>query len=476
MKKEKELSLSGKDIMPTTEKQRNFSTFGFFLLWIGIAVQLVTFVTAAQLYPALSPTQIIVAALLGNLLVAGLLTLLGDFGIKYGIPYAVFIRACFGYLGTHIPATVRAVPAIFWFGFQTWMGAAALNEISKILFDYSNLTLLIILFGAIQILNTAMGMDAIKKFENLASPAILIIGIYLQYLVMKNFDVTLSSLFSLEGNGGLSLGYGVVVFMGLYITMALNASDFTRFLKVNKQDRQGKWWKTNKGSSIAHTFGLLSSMILFTIIGMTSGVATGNWDPIAVMTEVLGEGNPFILVVCLAFVILAQWSTNISANLLPPAYIVVNYFPKKITFTQGAIIAGIVGLLMQPWQFADYLPQILIAISALLAPIAGIMFCDYYLLRKRQLNLEELYRSGGQYKYWNNINPAALIAYIPAGITVYIFPDYGFFSAFIVSNVLYYPLMKYWIGKKYYQPEIYETISLKHDFEEEADPIEEAIS
>ncbi|MCP3761348.1 cytosine permease [Domibacillus sp. A3M-37] len=475
MKKEKELSLIGKDIIPTKEQERTISTFGFFLLWIGIAVQLVTFVTAAQLYPALSPTQIVVAALLGNLVVAALLTLLGDFGIKYGIPYAVFIRACFGYLGTHIPATVRAVPAIFWFGFQTWMGAAALNEIMKVLFGYSNLTLLIILFGAVQIINTAMGMEAIKLFEMLAAPSILVIGIYLQYLIMNRFDTSLSSLFAQEGNGSVSLGYGVVVFMGLYITMALNASDFTRFLKVNKQDRMGSWLKTNKGSAIAHTLGLVSSTILFTIIGMTSGVATGNWDPIAVMTEVLGEGNPFILVVCLAFVIIAQWSTNISANLLPPAYIMVNYFPKKISFTHGAIIAGIIGLVIQPWQFADFLPQILIAISALLAPIAGIMFCDYYLLRKRQLNLEELYRSGGQYKYWNNINPAAIIAYIPAGITVYMFPDYGFITAFIVSNVLYYPLMKFWIGKKYYQPEIYGKIELKHQLDEKVKINEEAM-
>ncbi|MCM3760145.1 cytosine permease [Alkalihalobacillus oceani] len=467
MKEEKELSLVGRDVLPTKQTDRNITTFGFFLLWIGIAVQLVTFITAAQLFPSLSPVQIVVAALLGNLVVVALLVLLGDFGIKYGISYAVYIRACFGYLGTHIPATVRAIPAIFWFGFQTWMGAFALNQIMVTLTGYSNIMLLIILFGAVQIINTAMGIEAIKKFEMLAAPSILLIGLYLQYLIMDRFDMTLSSLFVMQGDGGLSLGYGIVVFMGLYITMALNASDFTRFLKVSPENQLGSWWDTNKGSAIAHSAGLLSSMILFTVIGMTSGVATGNWNPIEVMTLVLGEGNPFILIVCLVFVILAQWSTNISANLLPPGYIIVNYFPKKITFAQGAIIAGIIGLLMQPWLFADFLPAILIVISALLSPIAGIMFCDYYLLRKRQVNLKELYRSGGQYRYWNNVNPAALIAYVPAGLSVFLFPDYGFITAFLISNLLYYPLMKYWIAKKYDQPEIFGVIELTDSLEEE---------
>ncbi|MFM1655795.1 NCS1 family nucleobase:cation symporter [Brevibacillus sp. B_LB10_24] len=448
------IRLTGKDIMPTTEDQRNISNLGFLMLWIGIAVQLVTFILGAQLYPALSPTEILAACIVGNLIVAVLLTLMGDIGVRYGIPYAVYIRACFGYLGTHIPALIRAIPAIFWFGFQTWMGAAALNVIMEMLTGYANLTLWIILFGAVQIANTAMGIDAITKFEWLASPSILIIGVVLLLMVMNAHSITFSQLFAIKGQGGVSFGFAVVAQMGTYITMALNASDFTRFLKVSGKDQKGTWWQANKGSFWGHTVGLVGSMLLFTFIGLTSGVATGNWNPIDVMVQTLGKDNPLLLIVCLAFVILAQWSTNVSANLLPPSYIIVNFLPHKISFPVAAIIAGIAGLLLQPWNFADYVPQIMMIITALLGPIAGIMFCDYYLLRKRQLQLAELYKAGGQYRYWNNLNPAALIAYVPACISVFFLPDYGFISAFGLSIVLYYPLMKYWIAKVYPQPEI----------------------
>ncbi|WP_336865701.1 NCS1 family nucleobase:cation symporter [Peribacillus frigoritolerans] len=451
---EKGISLKGKDIMPTVNKERNMSAIAYFILWVGIAVQLVTPITAAQLYPALSPLQIIIACILGNLIVAILLTLLGDIGVRYGIPYAVYIRASFGYLGAHIPGIVRAVPAVFWFGFQTWMGAYALDAIMKMLTGYSNLTLLIILFGVVQIINTAMGMEAITKFEWLASPSILIIGIILQVYIMKQHHLTFSEIFSHGGDGGVSMGYAVVVMMGTYITMALNAPDFTRFLKTKTGSSEPNWWKVNKGSFWAHTFGLIGSMLLFTIIGLTSGVATGTWNPIDAMIQTMGKDNPFLLIVCLAFVILAQWSTNISANLLPPGYIIVNLFPRKISFPMGAIIAGIIGLLIQPWNYAEFVPQILMVITATLAPIVGIMFTDYYLLRKRRLNLDELYKVDGQYKYWKNVNPAAIIAYIPSGLSVLLFPDYGFVTALLISMVLYYTLMKYWICKIYEQPEI----------------------
>ncbi|WP_180956637.1 NCS1 family nucleobase:cation symporter [Bacillus canaveralius] len=453
--KEKGISLKGKDIMPTANSERNMSSLAYLVLWIGIAVQLVTPITAAQLYPALSPTEIIVACILGNLIVAVLLTLLGDIGVKYGIPYAVYIRACFGYLGAHIPAVVRAIPAIFWFGFQTWMGAYALNVIMEMLTGYSNLTLLIILFGAVQIINTAMGIEAITKFEWLASPSILIIGVILQVFIMNQHNLTFGEIFAQGGEGGISMGYAVVVMMGTYITMALNAPDFTRFLKTNKNKKnESNWWKANNGSFWAHTIGLVGSMLLFTIIGLTSGVATGTWNPIDAMVQTMGADSPLLLIVCLVFVILAQWSTNISANLLPPGYIIVNFFPRKITFAMGSIIAGVIGLLIQPWNYADFVPQILLIITATLAPIVGVMFTDYYLLRKRKLNIEELYKVDGQYKYWKNLNPAAVIAYIPSGLSVLLFPDYGFVSALFISMVLYYTLMKYWICKVYVQPEI----------------------
>src|SRR5699024_6370423 len=104
MKERGGISLKGTDNMPSKDEERNMSNLSFLIVWIGIAVQLVTFISAAQLFPGLSPMQILVACLIGNIFVALLLTLTGDIGVRYGIPYAVYIRACFGYLGTHIPA------------------------------------------------------------------------------------------------------------------------------------------------------------------------------------------------------------------------------------------------------------------------------------------------------------------------------------------------------------------------------------
>ena len=59
-----------------------------------------------------------------------------------------------------------------------------------------------------------------------------------------------------------------------------------------------------------------------------------------------------------------------------------------------------------------YIYAWLIAYSALLGPVGGIMIADYFVLRKRRLNLAALYSEKGEYRYWKGVNPAAVAAFV----------------------------------------------------------------
>jgi NCS1 family nucleobase:cation symporter-1 len=147
-------------------------------------------------------------------------------------------------------------------------------------------------------------------------------------------------------------------------------------------------------------------------------------------------------------------TSNTGQNLLPPGYVFVNLFPRKITFPVAVIAAGVVGLVITPWNFAEYIPTILLIISALLGPIVGIMVSDYYLIRRTNVNVRDLYEAGGQYRYWNNFNPAALIVYFASAAVGILIPDFSFFVALVVSFFAYYALMKFWILRRYPQSEV----------------------
>ena len=83
--------------------------------------------------------------------------------------------------------------------------------------------------------------------------------------------------------------------------------------------------------------------------------------------------------------------------------------PKKIDFKRGGLITGIIGILIAPWWLLDEISGILVFVSGLLGPVLGILLCDYYVIRKKELNLLALYQTEGEYLYKSGFNPAAMI-------------------------------------------------------------------
>ena len=70
------------------------------------------------------------------------------------------------------------------------------------------------------------------------------------------------------------------------------------------------------------------------------------------------------------------------------------------------------GIVMQPWKLmADYGSYIfgwLVGYSGFLGPIAGVLICDYFVVRKKFLLVEDLYQRHGQYEYSRGFNWTAM--------------------------------------------------------------------
>ena len=128
-------NLSNADIAPVPQSQRDWKAISFFALWVGMAVNIPTYMIAASLVDGgMSWRQAMMTVLAGNLIVLVPMALSGHAGTKYGIPFPVFARASFGINGAHIPSFLRAIVACGWFGIQTWIGGAAIYTIVLIAF------------------------------------------------------------------------------------------------------------------------------------------------------------------------------------------------------------------------------------------------------------------------------------------------------------------------------------------------------
>src|SRR5436190_12646322 len=122
--------LSNADLAPTGPEQRTWRWWHFAALCIGMVLCIPAWMLAAGLTDqGMTPLQATGTILLGNLIVLVPMLLIGHAGAKYGVPYAVLLRASFGTIGARLPAVARAIVACGWFGLQTWVGGGALLAI-----------------------------------------------------------------------------------------------------------------------------------------------------------------------------------------------------------------------------------------------------------------------------------------------------------------------------------------------------------
>jgi NCS1 family nucleobase:cation symporter-1 len=112
----------------------------------------------------------------------------------------------------------------------------------------------------------------------------------------------------------------------------------------------------------------------------------------------------------------ATLSTNIAANVVSPANDFSNLAPGRISFRVGGYATAIIGFVILPWKLTNnYVFGWLNGYGALLGPIGGILVADYWIVRKRELVVDDLYRRGGVYEYRRGTNPAAIGALV-AGV------------------------------------------------------------
>ena len=238
---------------------------------------------------------------------------------------------------------------------------------------FNNVTLMLIIFAVFQIVNALFGMEAMAKFDWIAVPMLGVMFAAIVVSICRKYNVSISDIMNVSAAGNYSMAFAISGVAGGWITMSLNGPDLARQIKRDENYAEESFLKRNKRAIIGQLVGLMAVGIIAMMVGMAAGVFTGEWDLNNVVYS-LYSNNMIILVFCFISIAFAQWSTNTAANLMPPAYILLNIFPK-MKFWMTTIISGVVGLLMMPWkqQGGDFLVVIQSNFSTLLGPIIGIM-------------------------------------------------------------------------------------------------------
>ncbi|KAJ5793601.1 hypothetical protein N7457_000200 [Penicillium paradoxum] len=429
--------LDNDSIRPTPVKDRTWSQLTYIMFWFSATANVSNLYTASTgMAMGLTMWEAIGCSFSGQILAGILMALNGRAGAMYRIPFPVLCRASFGHWGALWPTFNRAAMSIVWNGVNTVQGAQCLYVFLHAIFpsienipdkmgSKSALTSAqMMCFFVYWLINCAFLVVPVPKMKSLVY---IKVGVYYAAaFAMVGWTVSLAggSLQTINAPSekkGSEKSYLIFkfVFLGLAScgTFISNASDLQRYAR-----------KPNDvliGQIVSFPVSNFLVAILGNLIASASKAVFGEliWSPLVFLDRLM-EGERYTsgnraacAIIALAFV----YSTIFSAifeNSIPAGNDIAALLPKYITIKRGFFICAVLSYAICPWYLlssASIFITFLSSYQIFLSAIAGILICDYYLIRRGLLDIPALYvTSPSPYYFLHGFNLRAFLAYIVA--------------------------------------------------------------
>lgn len=463
-------NLHNEDLAPA--EVRNWGAFSIFNVWTSDVHSLWGYYLAASLFLLCgSFLNFVIAIGSGSIVIFVLMSLVGNAGVRTGVPYPVLARASFGIWGANFPAIVRAIVACFWYGAQTAAASGAIvallsrNESMLAFHQNSHFlghsTLEVICFvivWAAQLLIIQRGMETVRKFQDWAGPAVWLMMLLLAiYLVIKAGSFSFGSeiprevliektkdagVFGEPGSPSALLAVAAV-WITYFAALYLNFCDFSRYAPDEKTLRKGNLW------------GLPVNLILFSLVaGVTTTAAYTVYGEVLLHPDQISAkfDSWFLALLAALTFCVATLGINVVANFVSPAFDFANVFPRQINFKRGGYIAAFIALILYPFApWEGGAAHFVGMIGSTMGPIFGIMMVDYYLIRAGRVDVNALYQENGEFRFQNGYNGSAFIAVAIGILFSTILPNftsilpewwglYGWFFGVAIAGVVYFAL------------------------------------
>lgn len=382
--------------------QRTMGPGAFFFIWVGAGISLAEVLAGGFLAPA-GLLAGIAANFLGHLLGNTLLALGGVVGTDHGIPSMVSVRPSFGVRGSYLAAVLNVVQLVGWTAVMLVVAAKALNALSSQLWGFSGYLTWVVAMGAATTAWAWSGRKGWRWLEPIVSGLLLVLSLYVGYRLLSTRG--LGGLQAANEGGGMGFGYATDLVIAMPLSWLPLVADYSRFGRGGTGSFFGCW------------IGYFVSSFLMYAIGLTSSLAAGTADVVEILTG-LEIGAVALVIVAFSTITTAfldVYSTAVSTQ---------NLFPQ---LREGHLIlaAGFIGTLVAAVFPIERYESFLLLIGGVFVPLFGIVLADYFLLRRRKLSVQELFKRGGAYWYVHGVNPIAMIAWVTGVVTYYACTENG---------------------------------------------------
>lgn len=252
--------------------------------------------------------------------------------------------------------------------------------------------------------------------------------------------------------------------LGNYATLGLNIADFSRYAsKPSAQNVQA--------IVIPCIFTVVGLLGIFTAAAAQSAYGHIIWNPIEILDlwQATGSSGGRAAAAFGAIgLIIVTLGINISANSISAANDLMAFCPKYINIRRGQLLAALIGAwACVPWKILASAQKFLAFLGGytiFLGPMTAILMTDYYISRRGNVSVPDMYDFNGMYRYsaryatnWRSV-VALVLGFLPPlpGFINSVSLDtisldsgaknlfaIGYIYSFLAAGLFYWALMKF---------------------------------
>lgn len=403
-------------------EQRN-AMWKILIVRIGSLTCISQLMLGAELGFGLSFWQAFWSTIIGSVILQFVSYGLGVAGEKEGLSTSVLSRwAGFGRYGSAIIGGAFAISLTGWFGIQNSIFA---EGIIAILGKGLSFPIVALITGFLVTIIVLFGFKMLSWTANISVPGFLIVLALGTYAMLKHHS--LGHLIMMNPPGTLTMSAAITMVTGGFIVGCIITPDITRFAS-NSRD---VFWIT--------VIGTLLGEMCISLLGVLMAHAIGSSSIMTIVYQLTGILGVFLVV----FSTLKLNDINLYSSSLGVSNFIETVFHKKVGRGLITVVLGVVGTLLSMVGVINQFASFLSLLGIVFPPIAGIMFVDYFILKRSRKALDESRARNSLPKQMESFHPVTIIAWLAGALSGY-FITFGIpsITSIVISVLVYYLGMK----------------------------------
>ncbi|KAH4127776.1 hypothetical protein HBI17_007570 [Parastagonospora nodorum] len=478
---------SNADFDPIPPSKRTWGTGSYVAYWMADAWAVSNWEVASSMIAAgLSWRMAIGACVLGNTIMGLVITMNGRIGATLHTPFPILARVPFGYYFSYFVVISRCALAIIWLGVQTVTGGQCMEVLLTAIWpSFRNIPnhvpesqglktggfVAFFLYFLLQLPFLCIPYTKIQYFfgfKSIIAP-IIFLAVFGSTLHKAGGTISKSTVITdgTKVHGSVlawSFFSNLNSVLGNYSTLGLNIADFSRY--ANKPSAQNV-----QAFVIPFIFTIVGLLGIFTAAAAEPAYGHVIWNPIEIIDlwmESGSHGGRAAAAFGAIGLLIVTLGINISANSISAANDLVAFCPKYINIRRGQLLAAIIGAwACVPWKILASAQKFLAFLSGytiFLGPMTAILMTDYYISRRGNVSVPDMYNFDGMYRYsaryatnWRSV-VALIVGFVPplpgfinsVSLNTIDIDDggkhlfaIGYIYSFIAAGIFYWGLMKW---------------------------------